>query len=59
MTTTVSVTAHCAKNKEVSIKRVDYDGNMKEIFIQDGESYTNIVYDACEITVREVLKQNT
>jgi len=53
MTTTVKIDAHCyAATTEVQI--IDREGKIK--IIQDGESHEVHVYDACEVTVREVLK---
>jgi phosphoribosylpyrophosphate synthetase len=58
MTTTVTINAHCASNKEVSVKIHDHvAGADVEIFtLQDGEKADRIVYEGREISVLEVIK---
>lgn len=58
MTTTVKVEAHCASDKEVFYKRVDYrTGLVEEGTLQDGEAYECVVYDEIEFSVREQMKE--
>lgn len=54
MTTTVTVQAHCASNKEVVISKSD-DGLVEPSItvIQDGEEHSDVVYDNVAITVKE------
>lgn len=56
MTTTITVDAHCADNKEVIIVVKDNESIYEEITLQDGESSEVIAYDDRVITVKEVLK---
>lgn len=57
MTTTVRVDAHCDMTKyEVEITEVYPDGFVNKTVIQNGEQYTNYVYDTRSITVREIAK---
>jgi hypothetical protein len=55
MTTTVTVKAHCAKEKEVVIYKSTTNTG-ETIVIQDGESWEGVVYDDGNISVREVVK---
>jgi hypothetical protein len=52
MTSRVSVSAHCAKEKQVQVSIND----KLEKVLQDGESQDFYVYDDREIKVKEVLK---
>jgi len=52
MTSSVKVTAHCAKTKHV---KVEVTGQ-PDVFIEDGESRDFVVFDEREINVKEVLK---
>lgn len=56
MTTNVNVTACCTPDKEVCITIAD--GINKDIVttIQNGETYSNVVYGERSITVKEVDK---
>lgn len=58
MTTTVTIKAHCASDKEVKVCIADgKSGNVKELFkLQDGEQADRIVYDDLQVTVYETLK---
>ncbi len=58
MTTTVTVAAHCASNKEVKVSIVNrVTGEVYEEFVlQDGQSSHRVVYDDREIRTAEVLK---
>lgn len=65
MTSTVVVNAHCGPDKEVLIELIDAkryhsyqteDILVKTVCIQDGETYSECVYDALYVTVREVTK---
>jgi hypothetical protein len=55
MTTTVTVEAHCSKEKEVRIA-VDNGNTGETIVIQDGEKWSGVVYDLKKVTVQEVNK---
>ena len=55
MTTTVKVTAHCSKDKEVHI-RIDDGDNTSIQSLQDTESAEVYAYDNRIISVSEVLK---
>lgn len=59
MTTTVTIKAHCASDKEVKVCISDSkSGNVKEAFkLQDGEQADRVVYDDLELTVYESLKK--
>lgn len=55
MTTTVKIEAHCSDDKEVTI--VIRDGLDIDIFtLQNCETAERYVYDAREISIKEVLK---
>jgi len=62
MTTTVTVQAHCSKDKEVVIKWEDMihsttDPYIKTIkYLQDGESTSEIVYDNISLKIYERTK---
>jgi len=64
MTSTVTVTAHCAPDKRVHIERrmsdpegVAFRGPANEVIVlADGETHQQVVYDNVSITVREVLE---
>ena len=58
MTSTVKVTAHCTKDKEVKITLIDYDGKEVVSYLQDGESYEGYVYDNRSISVEELSKDH-
>lgn len=53
MTTTVTVEAHCASNKEVVIETDDGGTSGFQSVIQDGGSHVTHAYDARKITVYE------
>lgn len=53
MTSTVNVTAHCAKEKEVKV----YVNEDVHAVLQDGESTEVVVYDGRIVSVTEELKQ--
>ncbi len=56
MTTTVIIKAHCANTKEVRVSITDGQHAGEGFTLQDGEVAERYVYDAREITVREVEK---
>lgn len=58
MTTTVTIHAHCADNKEVVVKITDRaaQADIESFAMQDGEKADRVVFDDREITVRESLK---
>lgn len=58
MTTTVTINAHCASNKEVHVRLVNrVTGEVHEEFVlQDGQSSHRVVFDDREITIGEVVK---
>ena len=61
MTTTVIVQAHCAKDKEVFIKieQKHAEGTVhseENVTIQDGETWSGVVYDSKAVTVGERVK---
>jgi hypothetical protein len=60
MTTIVTVQAHCSDDKEVVIVRHGVPHTDTEVtIIQNGETYTNYVYDGYSIEAYEVLKTRT
>lgn len=58
MTTTVTIKAHCASDKEVHVSIADkQNGNAKEVFtLQDGEQADRVVYDDLQLSVSESIK---
>lgn len=61
MTTTVTIKAHCSNAKQVVVTRTDHRREVDvEVFtLQDGEMADRVVFDDIDITIREVLKQET
>jgi hypothetical protein len=60
MTTIVTIEAHCSDDKEVVIVRRGGPVIDTEIaIIQNGEKYTNYVYDGYSIETFEALKTKT
>lgn len=55
MTTTVTIDAHCASDKEVIVV-ITGEGDDENFTLQDGESDSRVVYDDREIHVKEVTK---
>lgn len=55
MTSTVIIKAHCAATKEVRVQIIDGPTG-ETLVLQDGETAERYVYDAREISVREVEK---
>lgn len=57
MTTTVTVAAHCDKEKkQVRVAITGSEAQEDITILQDGESADFYAYDGREITVREILK---
>lgn len=54
MTTTVTIKAHCAKNKQVSVIISKGDSVVENHLIQDGEERSYVVYDDRRIAVYEM-----
>ena len=50
MTTTVTVHAHCASDVKVKIAKT----GEPDVYLADGETYENIVFDELAINVSEV-----
>jgi len=60
MTSTVTVTAHCAEDKEVVInvaEQSETSGSNGVYILQDGETWEDVVYDNREITVKERVQE--
>lgn len=55
MTTTVTIEAHHASNKRVSVAITDNGIPVEEFTLNDGETAQRHVYDGREISVKEVL----
>jgi len=58
MTTTVTINAHCASNKEVVVKIHDHlaAADVESFTLQDGEKADRVVYEGREISVMEAIK---
>lgn len=56
MTSTVKITAHCSKDKEVQVKVTDKGNTVEEFAVQDGESAERHIYDDREVSAKEVVK---
>lgn len=56
MTTTVKIDAHLSSDKEVLITLSNKDEVVKEIKIQNGESFTDYVHGDLAISVKEIIK---
>jgi hypothetical protein len=56
MTSSVTVTAHCAKSKQVSVIITKGDFVTENHLIQDGESRDYVVYDDRRIAIYEMDK---
>lgn len=52
MTSSVKITAHCAKEKQV---RVSVTGR-PDVTLNDGESFDGVFYDDIEVSTKEELK---
>ncbi len=54
MTTTVTVAAHCADDKQVDVSILNGQGDIVErLTMKDGETVDKVVYDDLSIIVRE------
>lgn len=56
MTTSITIAAHLASNKEVKATVTDNGQFASECTLQDGETTEILVYDGREVTVKEVEK---
>jgi hypothetical protein len=58
MTTTVTINAHCASNKEVVVVIHDHvaDAVVETFTLQDGAKADRVVFEGREISVMEVVK---
>ena len=56
MTTSVKVTAHCSKDKQVRTSRSDSAVVGSSVVIQDGETNEQVAYDGWIISVNEEVK---
>lgn len=53
MTTTITVEAHCSKDKVVEILINTGKGIYYGRYLKDGESWTGYIYEAMTIKIRE------
>jgi hypothetical protein len=61
MTTTIKISAHCSKEKEVIVEIVDLfrnpgDQQVELIRMNDGDVADRVVFDGRILTVKEVFK---
>lgn len=57
MTSSVKVSAHCARDKEVVVVVTNGGVVVEEIILQDGESREVMIYDARAVSSHERLKE--
>ncbi len=54
MTTKVTVHAHCPSDVKVKVSKT----GESDVYLADGETYENVVFDELAINVSEVLENN-
>ncbi|MNG41474.1 hypothetical protein D3C84_1306810 [compost metagenome] len=57
MTSSVKVSAHCARDKEVVVVVTNAGVLVEEIVLQDGEAREVMIYDERAVSSRERLKE--